>query len=188
MKELNGPLPLNQELRSWLATGKQQQLFSRYPLFFRSVQYPKAYPSNLAFFGIQCGLGWYPIVEAAAREIEAELRSMWCEQAHSIENMASLDHRLLMDSSGVYPVIPVCAEIREAAGQLEFVVLDGYLFEGDVCLRICESVEKAVHLARSVCERCGRPGELRERYWRHVYCDECTAPVHFKCHTQPAER
>jgi hypothetical protein len=190
MKELLNVPPVSQESRPWFAADKQQQLFSSYPLFFRAVRYPKAYPSNLAFFGIQCGLGWYPIIEMVAQEVEAELRTMWCEQADSLQNMASLDHSLLMDTKGVndvYPVIPLCAEIREARGQLQFVVLDGFLFGGDVYLRISESVEKAVHLARSVCERCGRPGKLRQRYWRHVYCDECIAPLHFENDRQPAE-
>jgi hypothetical protein len=75
------------ESRPWLANEEQQKLFARYPLFFRAVRYPEAYPSNLAFFGIQCGIGWYPIIEAAVHEIEAELRTMWCEQAHSVERM-----------------------------------------------------------------------------------------------------
>ena len=180
--------PISQELRPWLATDKQEQLFSRYPLFFRAVRYPEVYPSNLAFFGIQCSLGWYPIVEAAAQEIEAELRTMWCEQAHSVERMASIDHGLLMEMSGVYPVIPLCSDIKETAGQLRISLLDGHLSDDELRLRIHQSVEKAVHLARSVCERCGRPGQLREIYWHHVYCDECTAPVHLETHTQSAGR
>jgi hypothetical protein len=180
--------PISQELRPWLATDKQEQLFSRYPLFFRAVRYPEVYPSNLAFFGIQCSLGWYPIVEAAAQEIEAELRTMWCEQAHSVERMASIDHGLLMEMSGVYPVIPLCSDIKETAGQLRISLLDGHLSDDELRLRIRQSVEKAVHLARSVCERCGRPGQLREIYWHHVYCDECTAPVHLESHTQSVGR
>lgn len=180
--------PVSQELRPWLATDKQEQLFSRYPLFFRAVRYPEVYPSNLAFFGIQCSLGWYPIVEAAAQEIEAELRTMWCEQAHSVERMASIDHGLLMEMSGVYPVIPLCSDIKETAGQLRISLLDGHLSDDELRLRIRQSVEKAVHLARSVCERCGRPGQLREIYWHHVYCDECTAPVHLESHKQSAGR
>lgn len=186
VKDLNAPL-VSEELRPCLATVKQQQLFSRYPWFFRSVRYPEAYPSNLAFFGIQCGLGWYALIEAAAQEIEAELRAMWCEQAHSLENVASIDHGLLMEMSGVYPVIPFCSDIREAGGQLRISLLEGHLCDGEVWQRIRTSGEKAVHLARSVCELCGRPGKLREIYWHHVYCDECTAPVHFESPTQPAE-
>ena len=178
--------PVSQELRPWLATDKQEQLFSRYPLFFRAVRYPEVYPSNLAFFGIQCSLGWYPIVEAAAQEIEAELRTMWCEQEHSVERMASIDHGLLMEMSGVYPVIPLCADINETAGQLRISLLEGHLSDDEAWLRIRQSVEKAVHLARSVCELCGRPGKLREIYWHHVYCDECTAPLHFENHAQSA--
>ncbi|CAE6754168.1 hypothetical protein [Paraburkholderia nemoris] len=174
------------ELRPWLAIEQQQTLFSSYPLFFRAVRYPEAYPSNLAFLGIQCGLGWYPIVEAAAQEIEAELRAMWCEQARSLEKMASIDLGLLREMSGVYPVIPFCSDIGETGGQLKISLLDGHLCDGKVWLRIRQSVENAVHLARSVCELCGRPGELREIYWHHVYCDECTAPVHFENHVQSA--
>lgn len=100
LKERNVP-PASHELRPGLATDKQQQLFSGYPLFFRSVRFPEAYPSNLAFFGILCGFAWYELIEAVAQDIEAELRSMWCEQAHSIENMATMDRRLLKDHSGV---------------------------------------------------------------------------------------
>ncbi|CAE6807637.1 hypothetical protein [Paraburkholderia domus] len=176
------------ESRPWLANEEQQKLFSRYPLFFRAVSYPDAYPSNLAFFGIQCGVGWYPVIEAAAQEIEAELRTMWCEQAHSVERMASIDHGLLMEMSSVYPVIPLCSDIRETAGRLKISLLEGHLCDDEVWLRIRQSGEKAIHLAGSVCERCGRPGNLREIYWHHVYCDECTAPVHLEGHTQSEGR
>lgn len=176
------------ESRPWMAIEQQQKLFSRYPLFFRSVRYPEVYPSNLAFFGIQCGLGWYPIIEAAAQEIEAELRSMWCEQAPSIENMASLDYQLLMDESAVFPVIPFCVDIRETEGRLQMPLLTGYLCDEDVWPRIVGSAEKAMRMARGVCERCGKPGKLRKIYWHHVYCDECSAPLHFESPEEPAER
>jgi hypothetical protein len=185
-KELDSR-PVSPELRPALATDKQQQLFSRYPLFFRAVRYPEAYPSNLAFFGIQCGLGWYPLIEAAAQEIEAELRSMWCDQAPSIENMASLDYHLLRDESAVFPVIPFCVDIRETEGKLRMPILTGYLCDEEAWPRIVESAQKAMRLARGVCERCGRPGTLREIYWHHVYCDECLAPLNFENPVQPVE-
>lgn len=174
------------ESRPWLANEEQQKLFARYPLFFRAVRYPDAYPSNLAFFGIQCGFGWYALIEAAAQEIEAELRAVWREKAHHLESIASIDRGLLMEMSGVYPVIPFCSDIRETTGQLTISLLEGHLCDGEVWQRIRTSGEKAVHLARSVCELCGRPGKLREIYWHHVYCDECTAPVHFENHLQSA--
>lgn len=184
----NDPHVAVKESRPWLAIEQQQKLFSRYPLFFRSVRYPEAYPSNLAFFGIQCGLGWYPIIEAAAQEIEAELRSMWCEQAPSIENMASLDYQLLMDESAVFPVIPFCVDIRETEGRLQIPLLTGYLCDEEVWPRIVESAQKAMRMARGVCERCGKPGKLREIYWHHVYCDDCLVPLNFESSEQAVER
>jgi hypothetical protein len=184
---LNDAHVVVKESRPWLAIEQQRKLFSRYPLFFRSVRYPQAYPSNLAFFGIQCGLGWYPLIEAAAQEIEAELRSMWCDQAPSIENMASLDYHLLRDESAVFPVIPFCVDIRETEGKLRIPILTGYLCDEEAWSRIVESVQTAMRLARGVCERCGRPGKLREIYWHHVYCDECLAPLNFENPVQPVE-
>ncbi|MBA9856094.1 hypothetical protein ACUXPM_002306 [Ralstonia sp. 151470066-2] len=78
---------------------EQSRLFSRYPLFFRATRNPKAYPSNIAHFGIQCGRGWYPIIEASAREIEHELRTMWCDQVQNPESLSAMDEVLLSDRS-----------------------------------------------------------------------------------------
>jgi hypothetical protein len=177
-KVLNDSLT-DQESRPWLAGEKQQQLFSRYPLFFRSVHYPKAYPSNLAFLGIQCGFGWYSIIETAAREIEQELHMMWCEQARSPEYLASMDYQLRAGTSldvYVYPVIPFCSDIRVVAGQLQVSMVSGYLCDGQAWLRIRESITKAEVRTRAACERCGEPGVFREMYWEHVYCNDCVAP------------
>jgi hypothetical protein len=180
VKELEGP-SISQEIRPWLATDKQQQLFSSYPLFFRSVQYPGAYPSNLAFFGIQCGLGWYPIIEAAAQDIEEQLQAMWCDQATTfLDNVAAIDHKLLLGQSlseVLFPVLPFCSEIRETRGRLRISITSGYICTGWSWMCIRESANRAEALAQTVCERCGKPGELRRGYWEHVYCAECIRPV-----------
>lgn len=168
-----------QELRPWLDIAQQQKLFSEAPLFFRSVHYPEAYPSNLAFFGIQCGLGWYPIIEAAAKEIEELLHEVWQEQVKFPENLASLDRKLSQRSSlsdALFPIMPFCSEIRETGGRLQIVITNGYLCENYQWLCIREYMKHVESLAQSVCERCGNPGKLRKGYWEHVYCDECIRP------------
>lgn len=157
---------------------EQSRLFSRYPLFFRATRNPKAYPSNIAHFGIQCGRGWYPIIEASAREIEHELRTMWCDQVHNPESLSAMDEVLLSDRS-VYPVLPFCTDVRHVAGELKMELANGYLCDIDAWGRIRKSIEKAVSSARCVCESCGQPGRFRESYWQHVYCDGCTYPFNY---------
>lgn len=157
---------------------EQSRLFARYPLFFRAARNPEAYPSNISHFGIQCGRGWYPIIEAAAREIEQELRTMWCDQAQNPESLSAMDG-VLLSGRRLYPVLPFCTDISQVAGELTMELQDGYLCDIDAWGRIRKSVEKAVSNARCACESCGRPGRFREIYWRHVYCDGCTAPFHF---------
>ena len=157
---------------------EQSRLFSRYPLFFRATRNPKAYPSNIAHFGIQCGRGWYPIIEASAREIEHELRTMWCDQVHNPESLSAMDEVLLSDRS-VYPVLPFCTDVRHVAGELKMELANGYLCDIDAWGRIRKSVEMAVSNARCVCENCGQPGRFRESYWQHVYCDGCIYPFNY---------
>lgn len=157
---------------------EQRSLISRYPLFFRATENPVAYPSNIAHFGIQCGRGWYPIIEAAAREIEHELRTMWCDQAQNPESLSMMDE-VLLSGRVAYPVLPFCTDISQVAGRLTMSLQDGYLCDIDAWGRIRKSVERAVSRARFVCESCGKPGIFREIYWRHVYCDGCIAPFYF---------
>lgn len=160
---------------------EEQRLFSTYPLFFRAVRFPRIYPSNIANLGIRCGLGWYSLIEETAHEVELELQAMWMAQIRRPEGLALIDGDLLNDSNGApCPAIPFCADIRETAGQLQIGVFQGLLCEANAWHRIWTSIENAVRRARSTCECCGKSGELRERYWQHVYCDHCIEPMHFK--------
>jgi hypothetical protein len=170
----------SEELRPWLALEEQQKLFSQCPLFFRSVRYPGVYPSNLAFSGIQCGLGWYPIIAAVAREIECLIFAIWYEQLSDPENIASVEHNLragiLPQDVFSFPLLPFCTEIRETGGQLQISMASGYLCDGAMWTSILDTVQCAKWLAQDTCERCGRPGVIRRGYWEHVYGDECVAP------------
>jgi hypothetical protein len=180
--------PAAEEIRPWLAIEQQRRLLSSYPLFFRAVRYPGAYPSNIANFGIRCGFGWYPIIDAAAREIEHELYTMWCAQAQAPEYLAFMDSHLLLETDTndeMYPVIPFCSDIRETEGRLSISLVSGYLCSSEAWLRIRESVKRAEHRARSVCECCGKPGVLRRTYWHHVYCEQCAGPVILPTNEQP---
>lgn len=159
-------------------TAEQSHLISRYPLFFRAMRNPEAYPSNLANFGIQCGPGWRPIIEAAAREIERELRTMWSEPFQNPESLSAMDEELL-SGRRAYPVLPFCTDISQVEGELMIGIEPGHLCDMATWKRLRKSVEQAASKSRDTCESCGKPGKFREIHWRHVYCDECIHPFAF---------
>ncbi|MCG5078558.1 hypothetical protein L5014_35410 [Paraburkholderia sp. RG36] len=167
---------LHPKPRMWMANSRQRELFSCFPLFFRAVHHPESYLANISHFGIQCGVGWYPIIEALARDIEAELRALWREQLQFPEQIAQMD-RALLHGHATYPALPLCTDITQVGGELTVVLLSGQLCPPDVESRIRAHVQIAVTGARHVCESCGKPGELRKGYWHRVFCDECIAPV-----------
>ncbi|AJX71814.1 hypothetical protein G4D42_09620 [Burkholderia pseudomallei] len=168
---------LHPKPRLWMANGGQQELLTRFPLFFRAVHHPESYLANISHFGIQCGVGWYPIIEALARDIEAELRTMWREQLQFPEKLAEMDKALLSGRAAYHPALPICTDIAQVSGQLKIALLHGYLCPPHVWARIRAYVEVAEASARRICESCGKPGKFREVYWHRVYCDECIEPV-----------
>ncbi|WP_321574343.1 hypothetical protein [Burkholderia sp. BE17] len=167
---------LHPKPRLWMLNAWQNDLFSRFPLFFRAVHHPDSYPANISHFGIQCGVGWYPIIEALARDIEFELRTLWREQVQFPEKLAELDSALA-SGRATYPLLPLCTDIGQVAGELVIALVHGNMCPIEAWARIRAYVEIAKASARCICESCGNPGKFREDYWRRVYCDDCITPV-----------
>lgn len=169
-------IELHPQPRVWSLTYRQNEVLAKYPLFFRSVHYPWTYSTNISHFGILCGGGWYPIIEALARDVEAELRELWREQIQFPERLAVLE---TAGARGVstFPVLPICTDIAQVGGELKVDILYGSVCPTDVAERIRNGVEVAQASSRYICESCGRRGLYRESHWRRVYCDDCIAPV-----------
>ncbi|MGC6690798.1 hypothetical protein [Burkholderia pseudomallei] len=189
--QINAPAPAltgrESNHRPWLAIAEQEQLLSRYPLFFRAVHHPEAYPSNMAHFGIQCGFGWYAIVEELAREVEDELRAMWDELIEFPMSLALIDEALRL-GRGVYPIVPVCTDIFQMAGEMVVVVVDGHVCGLETWSRIRSSIERAIAKSREICESCGKPGKYRKGSLNRVYCDSCVGPIAKQDHPAPIPR
>ncbi|MCP3721400.1 hypothetical protein [Paraburkholderia sp. CNPSo 3281] len=161
-----------------IVSAEQSALFARYPLFFRAVAAPDVHPSNIGNFGIQCGAGWYPLIGEAAALIEHELREMSRNQLVQWDNIAALEHAVLMDKTdSAYPVLPLCTDILMVNGTLMIVIVRGFVSNPEAWQRVIDIVLATKEKSRSVCESCGAPGKMRPRYWRHVYCEECIAPI-----------
>ncbi|MEM5311874.1 hypothetical protein [Paraburkholderia sp. JHI869] len=157
---------------------EQSALFAKFPLLFRAVASQEVHPSNIGNFGIQCGTGWYPLIEEAARLIEHELLEMSRNQLVQSKNIAALEHAVLMENTGKpYPVLPLCTDIQQVNGALAIVIVQGFLVDPVVWQRVLAVVHATREKSRAVCENCGVPGKMRPVYWRHVYCEDCIAPI-----------
>lgn len=94
------------------------------------------------------------------------------------ENIAALEHAMLMEQTGsAYPVLPVCTDIRQVDGALVLVVVQGFLCESAQWQRLLDIALAVKEKSRSVCECCGNAGKMRKIYWKHVYCEDCIAPI-----------
>lgn len=170
--------PTNNEPRARMSMELQQRLASAYPLFFRAMNWPEAYPSNIALHGIQCGAGWYSVIALLADEIEREIQALWAKEARLPTLLVSLEQALreqsLLEAYNPYPVLPLCRSIETTNGLLDIKLTFGFFFDMPSHNRIRDAVEKAELLARTVCECCGSAGTFR-KYWSRVYCNDCIA-------------
>lgn len=166
----------------------QLRLFETYPLFFRAARFPETYLSNLGYWGLQCGPGWFPAIENAAAIVESELKKLLLRISEN-RTLVSVD-RILNDAcethrydraegddatAGLASLIPFCSEVCEADGALRISLVNGYLCDGATWMTIRSAVDRAVLQASRLCERCGRSGQYRAGYWCRVYCEVCAA-------------
>ena len=170
--------PTHSEPRARMSMELQHRLSSLYPLFFRAMSYPEAYPSNIALLGIQCGAGWYAIIDQLADEIEHEIQELWAKATRLPDLLVSLEQALrdkaLLEAYDPYPVLPFCRSIQTTNGLLDIRLVFGFFFDVPSRNRIRDAIEKAELRARTVCECCGSPGTFR-KYWSRVYCNDCIA-------------
>lgn len=142
----------------------QAKLFRRYPKFFRKPGMRLIFPNTgeahlhdatapIDERGIECGDGWFDIVDrlsaACEREIEAQILQRATKECW-----------------------PRVAQIKEKLGTMRFYV-HGPL-SGDLRARITREHSDEGESAR-MCERCGAARKARDGNLLNTYCDNCDA-------------
>jgi len=137
---------------------QQRQLFERYPRAFRrpSIRYldqtreafEAEVPAPIDSRGIECGSGWYALVERAGGVIEAEIGR-------------------LVEAGVAAPGWPRILQVKEKFGVLDMHVsgLRSATWRAEI-----EGVERQ---SRVTCEQCGAPGELRKDGYFRTTCARC---------------
>jgi hypothetical protein len=103
---------------------------------------------NLMAFGLECGKGWYLIIEEAFNKME-----------EAIEKMPKKEQKIFKESFEIL-------QVKEKLGGLRIYV-------NMYTDKIIEIIREAEEKAGQTCEICGDPGKTREiNRWYFTNCDE----------------
>lgn len=132
--------------------GDDFHLFKSYPLIFRAAGNLHHYQhSPITHWGIECGEGWYPIIEDLAAWLEGEASAL--------------------KAAGKLP--PVIVQVKEKFGTLTIHV-NGFptnRFLSELRPRLDAASERS----KTVCELYGAPGSLRKDGHMRTRCDKCNS-------------
>ena len=137
----------------------QQTLTEKYPKIFQVNESRRLEP--YAMFGIECGGGWYDILNALCFQIQQHI------------DWNNRQRERLLESNPYNARIPdevsqvVITQVKEKYGSLRF-----YYDGGDD--RIHGMVCMAETMSAVICEVCGDRGRMRGRSWFYTACDRHT--------------
>lgn len=120
---------------------KTRLLFEKHRHIFRGRYLPVT--ENLLPFGIECGDGWFALIDELATTIDRILES---------------DKQL----ANSFIVI----QVKEKFGTLRFYTSP----TPDVIHYLCEFAEA---MSSHICESCGMPGKPNDRGWIRTLCQTC---------------
>jgi len=122
------------------------EMIEKYPhVFARAADNIRPFP----MFGIECGSGWYPILNQLFACINSHLD--WINKG----------------KDDIEKVPFILTQVKEKFGTLRF-----YYDGGDE--QIHGMARMAEAMSGVTCEVCGNPGKFRGRGWYYTACDEHT--------------
>jgi len=118
----------------------QQQLKARHPVLLKAHG-DRRFRQPIAYYGIECGEGWYALIDELCTDIERALKRGSLPHAH-------------------------VQQVKEKLGYLEF-----YVGMDEESSAIDLLIEKARERSAITCEKCGAAGVRRTDGWLIVLCD-----------------
>lgn len=180
---------MNQEL--------QKQLFDKYPKLFAQKDW--SITNSCMPFGLECGTGWYNIIDNACYLIQSHINSQRKQRAIALRYNRALKYalsgkkeylvnwykKLYKDSEQTEKRVQkdiFDASFREVPPkmmQIEFTQVKekfgGLRLYTDYVDNFIDGViSMASQMSECTCETCGNPGKMRGKHWYYVACDEHT--------------
>lgn len=138
----------------------EKQLKEKHPIVLRRMNVPGREP--ISMFGIECGDGWYDLIDETCSWIEEIIKKLPQEE---IEEM-----RQYWGEGGELPsiedILPAAVQIKEKFGGLRFYM--SWQTEA-----MDEIIRQAEGVAERTCMACGKEGKMRGDGWLTVQCDAC---------------
>jgi hypothetical protein len=139
----------------------ETQLIDKYPKIFVRNEGNRLEP--YAMFGIECGDGWYDLLNHLCSQIQ-----------HHTDWSNEQRNRLLEDNPYKLDIPNEVAQVRVSQVKEKFGTLRFYYSGGDD--RIDGMVRMAESMSSVICEVCGDRAQLRGRGWWYTACNRHTRP------------
>lgn len=137
----------------------QNQLVEKYPKIFQVSEERRLLPFPM--FGIECGNGWYEILNALCFQIQQHIDWANSQRQRLLENNP---HNLRIPNEVPQVVVE---QVKEKFGTLRFYVQGGDNYTEGM-IRMAEAMSAVT------CEVCGDRGQMRGRGWYYTACDRHT--------------
>lgn len=149
----------------------QDQLYNKYPELF--YEKDLSMKETCMCWGIECGDGWYNILEVLCSLISVAVRNSKenitrYEKILSKEDLSEKEREFFegnLKESKSFPDIVHVNQVKEKFGTLRFYisnnhpVLDAY-------------IDFAEDMSAVTCEVCGNPGSINDGGWLSVRCED----------------
>jgi len=134
----------------------EKKLFEKYPEIFVQKDLPMS--QTCMCWGIECGDGWYNIIDALCGRIMGYNRNLNWKIQRDIEDGKAKESDLI-------PVIQA-TQVKEKFGGLRFYTnsTDEYIYG---------LISMAEGMSARTCEHCGNPGKQNNEGWIITLCDPC---------------
>ncbi len=135
----------------------QDKLYEKHPEIF--CQKDLSMQQTAMCWGIDCGDGWYSIIDNLCSNIDSHIENKNWEIKHK------KDRGELPQDAPNFPQVEA-TQVKEKYGGLRFYVnyYDEY---------ISGMIHMAESMSYDICESCGNPGKPNEQGWISTLCDPC---------------
>lgn len=137
----------------------QKQLTEKYPEIFQVSDERRLLPFPM--FGIECGNGWYDILNALCFQIQQHIDWVNKQRQRLLENNS---HNIRIPDEVPQVVIE---QVKEKFGTLRFYVQGGDEYTNGM-------ISMAEAMSAVTCEVCGNRGQMRGHGWFYTACDQHT--------------
>lgn len=150
----------------------QDQLYSKYPDIFGDRSKPMT--ETAMCWGIECGDGWYHIIDTLCALIKwrvestsktIQLYQTWLQEENLNDNLKH-QYTIMLENAKRNNVDPVRAvQVKEKFGTLRF-------YTNSVSPEIDAYINFAENMSAITCDVCGNKGKINEGGWLKVRCPE----------------